>query len=312
MKQLVFGAVSGSGLAGLRNLDTVADPSVTWRDGRWWMVLGGTRGEDRVVRLFSAESAAADSGWVIAAEPDDPGSARQLTAAPPSDAWDATGYHCPSFVRGADRTGAVVERIYYASSAAWESLYGPYQIGVLQWDGEAWNRCAEPIFHADEAWERGTVLEPNVLYHEGRWLMRYTAGLADGAEPVTGLAESPDGIGGWRRLGVRTPGCFDAVVAQGDDGFDLITARHPLDSVFTPAHGLWWSHGDVPDGGWGTARQLLQTADGTPWHDAGAWKPTAVIDKDDLVVLFTTAQRASNPYVPALGIGSLRLSRGPR
>jgi predicted GH43/DUF377 family glycosyl hydrolase len=256
--------------------------------------------------------AAADSGWRIVTEPDDPGLAVRLADAPPVDAWDATGFHCPSYVRGVDKTGAVVERIYYASSAGWESLYGPYRIGLLQWDGQAWQRHEQPVFSADEPWERDTVLEPNVLYHEGRWLLRYTAGLAAGAEPATGVAESLDGIGGWRRIGTRAQDCFDTFVAQGDDGFDRITARHPLDSAFTSAHGLWWARGDAPDGVWEPDHQLLRTADGTPWHDAGAWKPTAVTDKGDLVVFFTVAQRGGNPYVPALGVGVLRLSRGLR
>jgi hypothetical protein len=219
MKQLVFGGVSASGLAGLRNLDTVAAPSVTWRDGRWWMVLGGTSGEDRVIRLFSAESTAAEStaagsGWRTVTEPDDPGLAVGLADASPSDARNATGFHCPSYVRGLDETGAVVERIYYASAAGWESLYGPYRIGLLQWE------------------------------------VRLGSG-------TSSRSSQP------RRHGSRTGNCCGP-------------------------------------------------SDATPWHDAGAWKPAAATDKDDLVVFFTVAQRDENPYVPSLGIGSLRLSRGLR
>jgi hypothetical protein len=306
-KELVFGGTAGQGLTHLRNLDTVADPSVTRRDGRWWMVLGGTHGEGRVVQLYAAEPDPSDGGWRIVTEPDDPGLAVRLTDPPPPDTWDATGYHCPSYARGVDATGRVVERIYYAGSSAWDSLYGPYRIGFLEWNGHIWERHPEPVFAAEEPWERGTVLEPNVRQHDGRWLLRYTAGLADGVRSVTAAAESDDGISGWRRVGTPDEGFFDALVIEDDQGLDLITARQPLDSVFTPTDGLWHTR---LGGAEQEARQILRTTDGTPWHNAGAWKPTAVADNDHLVVFFTAAQRGDNPYVPALGIGSLRVPRG--
>jgi hypothetical protein len=314
VRQLVFGGTGGSGLAGLRNLDTVADPSVTWRDGRWWMVLGGTCGEDRVIKLFTAESATAKQGWRITTAEDDPGLAVQLADSPPPGSWDATGYHCPAYVRGFDASGAIVERIYYASSSAWESLYGPYQIGFLQRDGHAWVRHADPVFTATEPWERGTVLEPNVLYHDGTWLLRYTAGLADGEVAVVGLAQSPDGVGDWQRIGEPDPGYFDAHVIRsnihGDPGFDLITARHPLDSQFTPEDGLWHARGENPVGPWDAAVQIVSTIDGADWHAAGVWKPTAVRENGQLVVFSTVAQKGENPYVPALGIGVYEASAG--
>lgn len=307
-RQLLFSGTARKGLSGLRNLDTVADPSVTRRSGRWCMVLGGTYGHDRVIKLFTAESTRADGGWRIATAQDDPGLAVELADAPPPDAWDATGYHCPAYVRGLDASGAVVERIYYASSSGWDSLYGPYQIGFLQLVDSTWVRRPEPVFTAGAAWERGTVLEPNVLHHDGRWLLRYTAGLATGELPVTGLAESPDGVSGWRRIGTPEAGQFDAHVIAGEKGFDLITSRHPLDSKFTPGDGLWHSRGENPDGPWKTARQIVSTIDGTDWHQAGVWKPTAVRENGRLIVFSTVAQPSENPYVPALGIGMFEAS----
>ncbi|MFI6536424.1 hypothetical protein ACIBHY_28515 [Nonomuraea sp. NPDC050547] len=307
MKDLVFGGATGKGLAHLRNLDTVADPGVTRRDGRWWMVLGGMQAEERVIHLYAAQSSKLDAGWQIITSPDDPRQAARLAEPPPSGAWDATGYHCPSYARGRDAGGAVIERIYYASSAEWGSLYGPYQIGFLQWDGTRWVRHPEPVFTASHPWERGTVLEPNVLYDEGAWLLRYTAGLAVDGRPSTGSAESGDGISGWRRRGQPESNRFDALVAHDGDGFALITSRHPLDSVFTPEHGLWRARGGSPHGPWKPARHIVRTIDGTPWHDAGVWKPTAVADGRRRAVFFTVAQRSDNPYAPALGVGGIIL-----
>ncbi|MCE7011573.1 hypothetical protein LWC34_53495 [Kibdelosporangium philippinense] len=308
MQQLVFGGNARKGLSGLRNLDTVADPSVTWRGDRWWMVLGGTHGQDRVIKLFTAESTVANDGWRIMTAQDDPGLAVQLADAPTPDGWDATGYHCPAYARGRDASGAVVERIYYASSSSFDSLYGPYQIGYLQLMGDDWVRRPEPVFTASEPWERGTVLEPNVLFCDGRWLLRYTAGLATGALAMTGLVESPDGVSGWRRIGAPEARQFDAHVIAGDHGFDLIISRHPLDSKFTPDDGLWHSRGENPDGPWNPAQQLVSTIDGTDWHQSGVWKPTAVRENGRLVVFSTVAQPGENPYVPALGIGMYEVS----
>jgi hypothetical protein len=61
-------------------------------------------------------------------------------AAPtPADSWDATGYHCVSYVHGRFG-GRWVERLYYASSAGWTDITGPYSIGFLEWDGSEWVR----------------------------------------------------------------------------------------------------------------------------------------------------------------------------
>src|SRR5262245_6859461 len=122
-----------------------ADVSVARRDGRWWMAVPAMR--DQVIEIFEAVLPAGapltSDEWQVGDEP--------LVPAPPADARDGTCYHCPSYANG---------RIYYASCPTW-SLYGPYQIGCLQWDGTAWHRHPRPVFTATEPWEHGTVLEPN-------------------------------------------------------------------------------------------------------------------------------------------------------
>ena len=62
-----------------------------------------------------------------------------------------------------------VERIYYAGGA--DAVWGPYTIGYLEWDGRAWLEQPEPAFTAAEAWQHGSVYEPNLVYADGLWKM---------------------------------------------------------------------------------------------------------------------------------------------
>lgn len=93
-----------------------------------------------------------------------------------SSAWDGKGgRHCSSCVKGWDPAkGDCVERIYYAGAA--ENLWGPYRVGFLQWDGKKRADQPEPAFAANEEWEHGSVYEPHLIYHDGKWKMRYVAG----------------------------------------------------------------------------------------------------------------------------------------
>lgn len=292
MCELVFGGADGLGIAHLRNMANVADPSVARRDGGYWMVLGALDPATHVIDLFSAESARATDGWRIVTEPDDPTLARRIAGRPAPDGWDATGYHCPSYVAGVGRDGEPVERIYYASSATW-SFYGPYQIGFLEWDGQSWRRHPEPVFGAARPWEPGTVLEPHVRYADGHWLMHYTAGIgADVPRAATALVASADGIGDWHPIGAPEPDRFDTF-AVGD--LDIV-ARHPLNGVFTDDDGLWLVTQE-------NSRQILRTVDGTDWHALGAWKPTALVAGGELVVFCTAMGLPSAGPVPLFGIG---------
>lgn len=294
MRGLIFGGVDGLGIAGLRNMANVADPSVTRRDGTYWMVLGAMDPAKHVIDLYSAESATATDGWRIVTEPDDPKTATRIAEPPEPGGWDATGYHCPSYATGFDGDGNPVERIYYASSAAWTSLYGPFQIGFLQWDGLTWRRHPTPVFSATRPWELGTVLEPNVRYAGGRWLMHYTAGLGDGRRSATALVASADGSTDWRPIGEPEADRFDTFVLP--DAAGVVISRHPLDGNVTEEDGLWLLRD-------GISQQILRTANGTTWHDMGAWKPTALVEGDELVVFCTVVRRGEAGPVPLFGIG---------
>lgn len=126
------------------------------------------------------------------------------------------GRHCPSYVKGWDPTRrAWVERIYYAGAA--ENLWGPYTIGFLEWAGDQWTDQREPAFAAKEDWEHGSVYEPNLIFHDGKWKMWYVAGSNQENYLVQGYAESADGRTGWTKHAVFAPPemkMFDFCVRQ--------------------------------------------------------------------------------------------------
>ncbi|ONI85270.1 hypothetical protein ALI144C_13245 [Actinosynnema sp. ALI-1.44] len=278
-KTAVLGGAGRIGLDHLRDLDTVADVSVTRQDHRWWMVLGATTADSPVIGLYSARlprGAAPDSpGWMIDTFPGDPTVAAPLAPVPPPDAWDATGYHCPVHVRARG-----VRRIYYASTPK-QTLYGPYRIGCLQWMDGRWHRRPEPVFTAVLPWERSTVLEPNVVHAGGLWRIFYAAGLTATDDAVIGYAESRDGLTGWRhrRLDLAT-GEFDAAVTPAvGGGYHRVTARHPAHRPLQPSDGLWWSAtAGLDNPQWTPPVQLVRSDDGTAWHQGGVWKPSVVTD----------------------------------
>lgn len=153
------------------------------------------------------------------------------------------GRHCPSYVRGWDpHKDAWVERIYYAGSA--ENLWGPYTIGFLEWDGEQWQEQPEPAFGASEDWEHGSVYEPNLVYHEGKWKLWYVAGSNHEDYLVHGYSESTDGRSGWTHHTVfATPEMkmFDFCVRERDGGFEAVFARVWMGrGEMPPETGLWW------------------------------------------------------------------------
>jgi hypothetical protein len=170
-----------------------------------------------------------------------------------------------------------VERIYYAGAA--ENLWGPYTIGYLQWDGENSIDQPEPVFVANEDWEHGSVYEPNLLYHDGKWKMWYVAGSNQEDHVVQGYAESQDGATGWSKHSVFAPWemkMFDFCVRQRGDRFDAIFARIWVgDGTAPPETGLWWCRGDRPSGAlpdWSQPIQIM-TAEDRGWH-SGPWKPS--------------------------------------
>jgi hypothetical protein len=170
-----------------------------------------------------------------------------------------------------------VERIYYAGGA--ENLWGPYTIGYLQWDGEGWADQPEPAFAANEAWEHGSVYEPNLIYHDGKSKMWYVAGSNHEDYLVQGYAESEDGRTGWSKHAVFAPPemkMFDFCVLKRGDGFDAIFSRvWVAGGASPPETGLWWCRAEGPSAtlsGWSQPIQIM-TAEDRGWH-SGPWKPS--------------------------------------
>ena len=217
--------------------------------------------------------------------------------------WDGNGgRHCPSYARGWDANeGRWVERIYYAGAA--DHLRGPYTIGFLQWDGEEWRDQPGPVFAANEEWERGSVYEPNLIYHDGKWKMWYVAGSNQGDYLVHGYAESDDGRTGWSRHATFAPPemkMFDFCVRERAGGFDAIFARvWVAKGAAPPETGLWWCRAKRPAGvlaEW-SAPVRIMTAEDCGWH-SGPWKPSFQFDEenaDRAFVFFDGSYRTSDP-----------------
>ncbi len=297
----------------------VLDASVIRRGDGWWMVLAGQAGGSGVTQLFSASldpgAPLSALGWNLTR--DEAGKPAPLGGQTASRAWDGRGgRHCPSYVKGWDpHKRAWVERIYYAG--AQENLWGPYTIGFLEWNGEAWVDQAAPAFAANEEWEHGSVYEPNLIYHDGKWKMWYVAGSNHENYLVHGYAESEDGITRWSRDSVFAQPemkMFDFCVRARAGSFDAIFARvWVAEGSPTAETGLWWCRADTPSGNlsdWSEPVPIM-TAEDRGWH-SGPWKPSLAFDEENAshaFVFFDGLYRTGGggPFPFAFTLGCLEI-----
>ena len=266
------------------------------------MFLAGQAAGYGPTELYSASLAPqaplASTGWMLARNP--AGDLAPVAGRSRSGNWDGKGgRHCPSYVRGWDPdSGKWIERIYYAGAA--DNLWGPYTIGYLEWDGEGWRDQSEPAFVANEQWEHGSVYEPNLIFHDGKWKMWYVAGSNQEDYLIHGYAESQDGRTGWSKHTIFAPAemkMFDFCVRQRTGGFDAMFARVWMGQGEAPPEtGLWWCSAERPSGTlseWSAPVQIM-TAEDCGWH-SGPWKPSFQFDGDRAFVFFDGAYRTSDP-----------------
>jgi hypothetical protein len=283
----------------------VLDATVIRRGGQWWMYLAGQAGGYGATQLFSASldpgAPLSAHGWKLTL--DEAGELKPLAGQSLSRAWDGSGgRHCPSYVRGWNPLKQEwVERIYYAGAA--ENLWGPYTIGFLEWNGEAWIDQPAPVFVANQDWEQGSVYEPNLIFHDGKWKMWYVAGSNSENYLVQGYAESDDGVTGWSEhtvFALPEMNVFDFCVRERAGSFDAIFARVWLGEGSAPLEtGLWWCRAEEPSkilSGWSRPVQIM-TAEDRGWH-SGPWKPSLQFDENDVnhaFVFFDGLYRTSDP-----------------
>jgi hypothetical protein len=259
----------------------LSDATVIKRGDQWWMYLAGQAAGYGPTDIYSASlpvgAALSATGWKLTRN--GAGDLVPLAGRGSSGVWDGQGgRHCPSRVKGWDpHKGEPVERIYYAGAA--ENLWGPYTIGFLEWQGKEWKEQARPAFIAEEVWEHGSVYEPNLIYHDGKWKMWYVAGSNHEDYLVQGYAESEDGRTAWSKHEIFAPPemkMFDFCIRQRGEGFDAVFSRVWVGQGATPAEtGLWWCRAAAP---WGALSQWsepiqIMTAEDRGWH-SGPWKPS--------------------------------------
>ncbi len=312
-----------NGFGPLKNLYVATDATVARRHARWWMYLAGKPTDVAQTELFSASlpegSELAATGWQLTAERDDSARIEVLTRSGISDRWDLKGgRHCPSYVKGWDPVrGEVVERIYYAGGA--ENVWGPYTIGYLEWNGARWIDQPDPVFAATEDWEHGSVYEPNLIYHEGKWKMWYVAGSNQEDYIVQAYSESTDGRSNWTRPQIvfePEEKVFDFSVIQTGSGYEAVFSRVWLaNSASPPSTGLWWCHSDSPSPNlldWSRPVQIM-TAEDRGWH-AGPWKPSfnySDADPARMFVFFDGVYKVDRPgpFPYVFTLGCLELER---
>ena len=280
------------------------DATVIRRGAQWWMFLGGQPAGYGPTDLFSATLAAgaplSPTGWTPTRSAS--GELLPLAGRDASGAWDGNGgRHCPSYVKGWDpHRGQWVERIYYAGAA--DHLWGPYTIGFLEWNGERWTDRPEPVFRATEPWERNSVYEPNLIYHDGKWKMWYVAGSNQEDYLVHGYAESENGVSGWSPHVIFAPAemkMFDFCVRPRGGGFDAVFSRVWMAGSPPPETGLWWCRAARPSGNlsdWSPPVQIM-TAEDRGWH-SGPWKPSLAFPDsagDHALVFFDGLYRTADP-----------------
>jgi hypothetical protein len=313
------------GFGAITDLAEITDGTLAFRDGQWWLFGAGQMAGFRSTQLFSASLPAGlplrADGWQVTARINNPSQVAVLTEHANSAAWDfGGGRHCPSWVRGFDpHTGRWVERLYYAGSA--ENLWGPYTIGYLEWDGAHWIDQPHPVFVATEAWEHGSVFEPNVIYADGLWRMWYVAGSNMENYLVQGFAESADGATGWSAHRIFAPDAmkmFDFAVTQISSGYEAVFSRVALAPDSPPgAPGLWWCRADFPSSKlehWSEPVQIM-TAEDRGWH-TGPWKPCLRFDEHTPArrfVFFDGTYKTNDPgpFPYAFTLGCLEIEGDP-
>jgi hypothetical protein len=290
------------------------DATVIHREGRWRMYLAGQAAGYGPTELFSAglpqHASLSAEGWQLDRSVD--GQLIPLAARERSNSWDGRGgRHCPSYVRGWDpREKRWAERIYYAGAA--DNLWGPYTIGYLEWDGARWVDQPNPVFRAQEEWERGSVYEPNLIYDEGRWKMWYVAGSNQDDYIVHGYAESDDGIQWVKRTVFAPPDfkMFDFNVSKRAGDYVAVFSRVWLkDGAPSRETGLWWCEAKRASANlrdWSMPVQIL-SAEATSWH-GGTWKPSVAFSEHDAraFVFFDGSYRTNDsgpfPFVMTQGV----------
>lgn len=269
------------------------------------------------IQLFSASlppgAPLAATGWKLTPDPDDSSRIAALAGHEFSAPWDLKGgRHCPAYVKGWDpQRQAWVERIYYAGASA--NLWGPYSIGYLEWDGDKWADRDEPVFVANEDWERGSVYEPNLIYADGKWKMWYVAGSNLDDYLVQGFAESADGRGEWSQHKVFISAeekVFDFCVIKKDEWYEAVFSRVWLQKTPAPkTTGLWWCRSQFPSSNRSDWSQPVQILDATDkgWRSS-PWKPSFQYDDRNprrMFVFFdgsyTKKEPSPFPYVFTLG-----------
>lgn len=307
------------GFGGLTNLAEVTDSTLAKRGDRWWMYLAGTLVGQEGVHLFSASlpegAKLATTGWRLTGDPADGTKVGLLAGQEKSKPWDLRGgRHCPCYVRGWDPArGAWVERIYYAGGA--ENLWGPYTIGFLEWEDGVWMDQSAPVFVANEEWERGSVYEPNVIYHDGKWKMWFVAGSNLDDYLVQGYAESADGRTDWSKHKIFCAAkekMFDFCVTKSPQGdaWEAVFSRVWVAKSPAPQEtGLWWCSAKTPSSNladWSEPVQIMKAED-RGWR-TGPWRPCVRYGEDDdrrMFIFFDgsymTKEETDFPFVFTLG-----------
>lgn len=298
------------GFAPLTDPWAITDSSVVKRGNQWWMYLAGKVAARSSIDLFSAslpEGAPLSAlGWKVTASPQDATKIALLGSQNLSAPWDLKGgRHCPAYVRGWDpERKAWVERIYYAGGA--ENVWGPYTIGYLEWDGYTWRDQPQPAFAANENWEHGSVYEPNVIYHDGKWRLWYVAGSNAEDYLVQGYAESPDGRSNWSKHEIVFPAeehVFDFCVLPRNGRFEAVFSRVWLGKSAPPANtGLWWCEAKTPSpniADWSEPVQIM-TAEDRGWR-TGPWKPSFQYSEGDPNHMFVFFDGTYGQYKFTLG-----------
>ena len=302
---------AGQGYGPLTNLKTMVDCTIVHREGRWQMITCGVDKTSWEIDMFRASlplgAPLSAAGWTIEANPAEPHRPAVLCGKSRSHWWDGKGgRHCPSYVKGWDpEKNEWVERIYYAGSA--QNFAGPYVIGYLEWDGAQWVDQSAPVFFASEYWERGSVYEPNVLYHDGKWKMWYVAGANQDDYLVQGYAESPNGRTDWsvhQIMFAAEEKVFDFCVAAVDDGFDAVFSRVNVGKTEIPKTGLWWCHASEP------SPKISDWTEPVRISEAGPWKPVLIHDGKKTFVFHDNAYpNPGGPGMPIFTIDCLELDR---